>query len=348
MSDTTAAPVSGRDQRLLDRYATFRAGASLANAVPGYTGLGSRATSLADRIAARHPGLDVSSVQTPDYSNWQDLGPGSNEQGLAGLTRVAARQFKNQGGDFDQRMAGFRAKLGSSTAGAIQRGAQAELMPSLNAAQERADSLAGTAAISAGDEQAMKSRLSAMVRSAESTRMARIGAQLGIGSMASSPAAAALAQQSAEEADQAITSSMRDMGLQINETNRSQARMDVDLAARIASARHAVLSGNPTTLASMQTDITAMLDALYSRNQTMDMMQKQIAEAGKSSLADRLSTWTGVAKGITGLATGAYAGGQSMGAWGGTSAVGGGSGGAGSSPMPEPAGGVYGGGMFLA
>ena len=124
---------------------------------------------------------------------------------------------------------------------------------------------------------------------------------MGLSGMENSPAAAALAAEAADDATRAITDAYRDTRLRVSALNREQARLDTDLATRIAIQRHAVQSGNADELRAMRGDIAATLDALYSRDRTMELMREQIDAADDDGgWLDYVDAGANVFRGITG------------------------------------------------
>lgn len=301
MSDTATPPTKVRPNALRN-YERFSEAGNLATAM-GNTADAQSAQNRVARILGRNPGLDTSGVDVNKFSDWSTMGPGNNDMAVNALTQLHQGQF-NRSGNYDVARNRYQIGLNKSIEGKMKQGLQGEILPGLNAANDKAQANLNTSAISATDENALRSRIAQTVNTAAAQQNARTAAMLGLGNMSNSPAAAALAAQSGEQAANAIASSVRDMGLQVSAANREQSRADIELAQRIGMAKYNVLNGDSKSLIGMQGDIASMLDALYSRDQTLAMMQKQIHDAGQTSLADRLSQWTSVGSGILGLGGG--------------------------------------------
>lgn len=295
----------------LGKYEKYAEAGNLAESI-GRLGAARKARKRTTNILNKNPELDVSGVDVQDFGNWEDYGPGSADLAVSGL-RSLRKPWASHAKDPARAMNRFGINLNAALEGKMKTGLQNEVMPSIDAAQARADELAGTAAISASEEQAMRSRMVSMVRKMESERMARLGSALGYGNSTSSPAAAALAADAADDADRSIVSSLRDLGLQVSELNRQQARLDTDLATRIASTRFAIQNGDSKSLISMRGDIAQMLDALYSRDATLELQRKELKEASERTTMDRVKDWSSVISNLTRGAASAASGFGGMG-----------------------------------
>ncbi len=286
---------------------------SLTNAQDFYAAEGdtSRAASLGDRISGlskKNPGL-TSSVENaftnPDGSvNWQALGGPSAQEAQHTAAHEYGRGFwpGKASADYVARMNDFRVGQAKQAEYAMKTGLTAEIDPSLQRAQTAADANLDTSAIDAGTEAAIRSRFVAAAKQDSATRLARISAGLGLGNTQNSPAALALAQNDAESADNQITSGLRDMSIQTQQMNRDQHTKDIELATRIATARYNVLNGDSKSLIGMQGDVASMIDALYSRDQTLQLQRDAAGLAGRGQNS-------GIATGaMTGAAGGAALG----------------------------------------
>lgn len=232
---------------------------------------------------------DYNIQQFPE-NDWMSLGGANTSDAEAGLRRLfrdrMKRQFQNRGsGDLDAAMNRFRLGQSARIEETQKQGLISEIDPTLRSAQELSTNMMNTPAVSASEEQAMRSRVVSMIRASEQQRQSRVAATMGLGNMSGSPAIAALASSTADEADQAIVGTLRDMGLQVSELNRQEARTNIDLATRIATARHNLLSGDTKSIIGMRSDIAQMIDTLYSRDQTMKM-NAQSVEASQSGGAN--------------------------------------------------------------
>lgn len=296
---------------LLGKYEKFSEAENLAESI-GRLGAARKARKKTTKLLEKNPGLDVSGVDVQDFGNWEDYGPGSADLAMSGL-RTLRRPWANRAKDPARAMNRYGINLNTALEGKMKTGLMDEVMPSVDAAQARADELAGTAAISASEEQAMRSRMVSMVRKMESERLARLGSALGYGNATSSPAAAALAADASDDADRSIVSSLRDLGLQVSEMNRQQARLDTDLATRIASTRFAIQNGDSKSLIGMRGDIAQMLDALYSRDATLELQRKELKEASERTTMDRVKDWSSVISNLTRGAASAASGFGGMG-----------------------------------
>lgn len=290
----------------LSQYEGYAEGANLATAL-GRSGAAEKLTTKMNRLLKKNEGLDVSGLDIESFDNWEDFGTGSADQGVKALTRLRKKGLSKRGvKDIGRATNRYQIGLNKSMEGLMKQGLQEEIDPSLEAAQERADQMAQEDAISAGEEAAMRSRIAAMVRQAEGSRLSRVGSALGIGNMENSPAAAALASRAAEDADRTLVSSLRDMGLQVDQMNRDEARKDIELATRIASQRFNILNGDASSLISMRGDIAEMIDALYSRDVAIDLQRQALDDASGSSLMEQIGGWANIGTGLLGAGIGAY------------------------------------------
>lgn len=296
--DPSASSVNPRAQ---SRFETFSETANLYNRL-GNSALAGRAQNRADRILGRNAGLDTSGINT--FDNPMMTSPGDTQQAIHGAALLKDKQFRR--GDYDRAKNRFNVRQNNNVAGMVQKDFINEIDPSLQQAQGQADQFASQDAIGAGDEQAMRANLAAQVRMQESQRLNRVAAGMGMGDMSNSPVAAALTSQVVEQTDRAITDTMRELGLEVSQVNMQQKRKDVAQAAQIALMRAGLHTSDPTTLAKMHTDVAAMLDAMYSRDQTMDLMEKQMKDAGRQTLSDRLGIGLGLVGGAMSLASGGY------------------------------------------
>lgn len=186
------------------------------------------------------------------------------------------------------------------------------ILPTYTGAMDRLNELAGTAAISAEQEGYLRSQIAATNRNSAASNLGRVSSALGLRGMADSPAAAALASSVAQDYDIALSNQLADMGFRVAETNREQARQDSAAAASLATLRinaeNAYLANDVDAVQNIGRDTAALIDALYSRDKTFDLMEKQVQAAGDQSTADRLGQWTGIIGGLAGAAAGAYTG----------------------------------------
>lgn len=277
----------------LAKYESLAEGSNLATAL-GRTGAASRFDTRMQNLLSKNPGLDTSGLDIQGFSNWEDLGPGTADQAIKALTRQRKRGLEKRGvKDPGKATNRFKVGLNTSLEGLMKRGAQEELDAPLEEIQNRAMQNIDEAAISATEEQSLASRIASMVRTRESTAMSSLGTALGFGNMASSPAALALANEISEGAGQEIVSSIRDLGIEVNAVNREQQRRDLDLATQIADARWRLLNGNSESLISMRGEVAALQDALYSRDRTLDIYERQVRDAGEMSGWEKFSLGAG-------------------------------------------------------
>lgn len=273
------------------------------------TGQDNLADRLSHHVRPGGPAVDNPFTRPDGSVDWESLGPGGagSQEANAWINRLHAEHLTragNNGAKFDMGnlMNRSRVNQAKQTEGAMKQGLISEIDPTLKMAQERSTALMGTSAIDGGMEQAMRSRVAAQSRTAASTRLNQLGAGIGLGHMQNSPAAAALAAFSGEQADSALISTLSDIGIQVSETNRAQQRADIDLATRIAGARHAILNGDSKSIIGMQGDIASMIDSFYARDQAVALQQQAVQQAGQGNKG-------AIAQGaISGAATGMAAG----------------------------------------
>ncbi len=205
------------------------------------------------------------------------------------------------------------------------------ILPTYTGAMDRMDELAGTNAISAEQEGLLRSQIAATNRTSAASNLGRVASALGLRGMSNSPAAAALASSVAQDYDVDLSNQLSDLGLDVSRLNREQARQDSGAAASLATLRinaeNAYLANDQEAVQNIGRDTAALIDALYSRDKTFDLMEQQIKEAGRESTADRIGQWVDIAGGVTG----AVANVATMGA---TGAIGGGGGGPAPSSPP--------------
>jgi len=263
------------------------------------------------RYAQRHPDWEDTSP-APDYSDWRDLGMSSEAQAaLMHLSKQRIRKVirgSTDPADYAALVNRARIRQAKQVESAMKRGLIDEIDPSLRAAQQRADEMLGTSAVSASEEASLRSRIAATVRQNEASRMSRIAAALGMANTSASPAAAALAARNAEEADQTLVSTLRDTRLQVSQLNREDARRSIDLATRIATQRYNVLNGDSKSLIAMQGDIAETIDALYSRDQALELQKAGLEESAEGAE----NSWVGPALTAVGAIAAPFTGGFSL------------------------------------
>lgn len=301
-----------------NKYTKWTEAGNLAEAV-GRGAAARKARKRAERVLARNPGFDPEGLDFREFDEYSDFAPGNADNAYGGVRQLAKRKFR---GADDKARAMNRWGIGMNNAmeGVMEdqhsTALREEIDPSLEAAQQRMDELASQDAISATQEQEMRSNIASQIQQQKASKLATVAATMGLGGMENSPAAAALAAEAADDADRSLVGTLRDMGLQVSELNRHQARLDTDLATRIASQRYAVLHGNADELIRMRGDIASTLDALYSRDRTMEMMREQIDQADQdpgwldyaTGTADMLK---GVSSAYQGFSSGGGGGGES-------------------------------------
>lgn len=177
------------------------------------------------------------------------------------------------------------------------------ILPTYTSAMDRLNELAGTNAISAEQEGLMRSKIAATNRTAAASNIGRVASALGMRGMSDSPAAAALASSVAQDYDISLQNSLADLGLNVSQVNRDQARQDSAASAALANnrinAENAYLSNDREAVQSIGRDTAALIDALYSRDKTFELMQKQLDAASNESTADRIGQWADIAGGAT-------------------------------------------------
>lgn len=302
---------------LLSRYEQAREAGNLATAL-GRSGLAGREQSLAERIAANaeRRGVDLSGLDIQEFGDWQSLNPADTNLARRGLLNLQKPRF-HQGKNFDRSVNRFQIGLNTDIGAKAKEGFTRTVMPSLDAAQKQADEFVQQPAVGAGAEQALRSRISAMIRSVEGERLNRLSGTLGLGSSRNSPASAALASSISGEADQMLVNTLRDTALKTSEINREQGRRDVDLASRIATIRANVVNADPNSLIALNKQLASELDALYTRDQTLDLMWKQYEDATDESLGERISSYANSARNIGAVIAAPFTGGASLGMLGG-------------------------------
>lgn len=292
-ADSAASALQKPTGRLAHRYQSNLYGAGYSSAM-GDQASSDRLNQILERQRTRHPGMDFSGYKTPDWQDPNQWTTANASQAINSLTRLRTPSFQ-QSPNYDVARNHYQNQAWSDFAGKVQGDEQSSLNKELDPVEQANNEMLSTSAFSGQDEMAMRSSLAAQVRAAESQRMNRLASGLGLGNTINSPASAALAEDSAESADSTITSTMRDLGLQVNEMNRTAKAADINRASQIVALRHSIATGSPSTLSTMGTNVAAMIDALYSRDQTMRLMEKQIHDAGKTNLAGRIGEWTSTA-----------------------------------------------------
>lgn len=277
----------------LDKYQGLQEAGNLAERI-GKANQARKARARADKILSRNEGMDVSGLDIQSFDNWQDFAPGSADRAM-GILRKSARQRAQGQDDPGRAMNHWQINTNNAVEGQMQSSLIDEIDPSLQAAQERADGFANESAISAGEEQQMRSQIASQVAGLRSSSLSRIGAAMGYGNMENSPAAAALASRAGEDAGRTLVSALSEHALKVSQLNRDQSRKDTEFATKIAAARYGLLHGNANDLLSMRGDISSMIDALYSRDVAIDMQREAIKEAGEMSMMEKVGGWAGIA-----------------------------------------------------
>jgi hypothetical protein len=264
------------------RYKRWSDTAALADTL-GRQGAAAQARKKLANLLRKNPDADFSGVEAQDFSDWRNLGPGGPaNEAMAGLRRLRHKrswemdQATGQGG---RSMNRFGTVLNKEMEAAMRRGETEEIDTTLRDAQERANERMATPAVGAGDEQAIRSRAAAMVQQQASSRLARVGAMLGLGNVSQSPAAQALAADVAADADRTLVSTLRDTSLAVSGINREQGRADMAMAGNVASMRHGLLSG-ATSLIQSRSDAAGIMDALYARDASLDLQRRAMKESG--------------------------------------------------------------------
>lgn len=306
-----------RDEDLLTKYERQQEAANLSGALEN-----SRRSSLyggraANTLAAlTRRGVDVSGLDIADFSGEFDPFDATNAISL--LSRNAGNRVRAMGGDSDQARNRARVSLGNKASGlADVRGLEAResefnenILPTYTGAMDRLNELAGTAAISAEQESLLRSKIAATNRTAASANLGRVSSALGLRGMADSPAAAALASSVAQDYDIDLQNQLSDMGFRVTELNREQARQDSAAAASLANLRinaeNAYLSQDRESVQNIGRETAALIDALYARDKTFDLFERQLDAAEEESTADRIGQYADIASGLGQTVGGMY------------------------------------------
>lgn len=317
MSDDTN--YSGRDQDLLTRYERQAEAGNLSGALGNTRRQGLYSGRAADTLAAlTRRGVDTSGLDIADFSG--QFNPYDASNAISLISRNAGNRVRALGGDSDRARNRARVGLNQDVSGlSEQRGLEArqnafneDILPTYTSALDRLNELAGTNAISAEQEGYLRSKIAATNRTAASANLGRVSSALGLRGMSDSPAAAALASSVAQDYDIDLSNQLADMGFKVSEINREQARQDSAAAASLANLRinaeNAYLSKDTEAVQNIGRDTAALIDALYSRDKTFDLMERQLDAAENESTADRIGQWVDIGKGVAQTAVGAYTG----------------------------------------
>lgn len=314
MSDMTTPTYSPRVSRLRGAYERQSEAGNLAGAF-GDTARSDRYSGRAAQTLARltAAGGDASGIDIADFSGQFD--PTSARSAINTLSRGAAQRADARGGNYDRTRNRSAVRMNNDVSGLLQSRETAQkqnewdtnILPTYTGAMDRLNQLAGTNAISAEQEGQLRSQIAATNRTTAASNLGRVSSALGMRGMSDSPAAAALASSVAQDYDVSLSNSLADMGLQVSQMNREQTRQDSAAAASMATLRanseNAYMSNDINAQIQIGRDTAALIDAMYSRDKTFDLMQKQVDEAGKESTLGRLNGWVGLGQGVVGLAS---------------------------------------------
>lgn len=307
MSDTST-PEDPRLDDLRLRYerqqeaSNFASGFGNSRRADRYGGKAARTLADLTRLGGNTEGLDIQ-----DFSG--EFNPLDANNAISLMSRTAGNRARRAGGDSAQARNRARVNLGNkATDLAKVQGLEARtnefnenILPTYTGAMDRLNELAGTAAISAEQESLLRSKIAAANRTSAASNLGRVSSALGLRGMSDSPAAAALASSVAQDYDIDLQNQLSDMGFKVTEMNREQARQDSAAAASLATLRinaeNAYLAKDTEAVQNIGRDTAALIDALYARDKTFDLMEKQIEQAGQESTADRIGQWSSLLSG---------------------------------------------------
>lgn len=300
------------DGNILARYERMSEAQNLSNAM-GDSASARRSGRNVDRLAeiANARGLDLSELDIEDFGDAEDLIPSRTRGAISTLTNMKRRQIGGRGGEWQDKQRGdstlnrFKTRMHKNVESEAVRRYQDEYMAPLDDIAQRNEQRSQEDMISGGEAQAMRSRIAASVRQSEASRMQRIASAMGYGNAANSPAAAALAQESAIEADRTLVNTLRDTSLRISEMNEHERRLNTQLASQLAATRMAITTGDSSSLASMSGDIANVIDAFYSRERAWELQEKAIDAASQGPT--HAETFATYASGVGDLAEGGAA-----------------------------------------
>lgn len=301
------------DKDLLRQW-EFSSEAGTLGGMPGSTQAASRAQQLLAEIERR--GLSTEGIDVRDFSTGR-FNASEAQDALTALTQQARRPL----GDPD-RMNRIRVTnenklatlMAERNAEENERWVNENIDPTFDLAQRRMEELAGTNAISATQEAALRTRIAERVKLGEEGQLRRAASVLGLrGLDPSSPAGAALAARAAERADAQLSDALRELGIDVTQLNREQARFDAAAATQIATGRlaaHTSIMGDQRALVDMQKEVAALIDTMYARDRAFNMMEQSLDSDDGGGYGGIIGTVGGAALGsiIPGVGTAIGAG----------------------------------------
>lgn len=299
-------------------YEKLSEGAGLADTLN--MGSGNKLRKITDRIKAvlGRRGNDFSDIDIQDFSG--DFGLTDTNLAMQGLLDAGERGrynagFGNTAGLTNEARIKLEEKinrlLADKGATQIREDADQHVFPLMDQAEGLLTQAASESAVSAGQEQVYRSRLAEQNRVAAGTNITRLTNALGLRGMADSPAAAALASSVAEDYDRGLMGALSDQALQVRGMNQQANLANTSALQQLAGTRlnvqRAVTSGDTGALIDANRSTQALLDALYSRGQTL-AMQKDSIDASKPSGNE----WIGPAISVLGGVLAPFTGGASL------------------------------------
>lgn len=315
------------DEELLALYETGAEARNLGTMQGGRQATwGNRAGNRSDRALAllTDRGVDTSGVDINDYStgNFDETELSAAWQAITQEGRKAYdRSGKERMGFGALRRAKLQEFMQAQTGKKNEAYFNENIDPQYAKAQEMASKLAETNAVSAEQEAALRSRISASVQQAAATNLKRVGALFGQKGLQDSPAAAAYASRVAEDYDSQMVNTLRDLGLDVAQINRDAIAQDAGLVSQLATARlagrNAAVAGDQATMLAIQGNLGELVQAIGDRRKVLDLLEKQYKDATDESLAERIQGWGGAAKNIAAVVAAPFTGGASLMALGG-------------------------------
>lgn len=304
------------NEQLLSQWEAFQEAGSLAGALNrSGTSRGSnrRFGRLEKEIGQR--GLSTEGIDVADFSEGV-FDPTQTRQAQAALAAFNRRKW-HATGNFDRAANRWGRKTDQDIATLLKERQTEEAKdywgeevdPDMAKAQEKISGLLETSAISATQEMELRSKIASQNRMASENRLRRASAALGLrGLDPSSPAGAALALRDAEDADAELVNTLRDLGLEVSEINRTDLQKNSGLLSTLATrrlaARDAALSGDYNALVQMQVDMGSLIDALGTRDEAAKLQEKALGvqeDAGDKAMYGQLAGAVGGTAGMAGL-----------------------------------------------
>lgn len=311
MSDT-ATPTMTPDQI---RYRNTLSAMNLASEL-GRAGLLERLTRQSQRQSDRL-GESASGLSGIDF--------GSSDFNVAeaqGLRGIVSRNTGARGGEQRPMMrAGtFNKRIDQLLAGNIadenRKLTEEKAVPVWDRALDTVNEMAGKPAFGADYISRARAGIASKIKEAESARLRRVSAALGLrGLDPSSPAGAQVAANTALEADRQLAESLTGFDMDVEQFNRSDrermALLASDLATKRVQADLALKSGDQDRIFGLSDDISSIIEAIRQQQEMREYMDAQARDA--ENHADKWGYINLVAGGIKGAASMGIGGGGGSG-----------------------------------